>query len=1668
MLSIGAYPLESIGLYAPSSSTHYLRFSNTTGYADTTFSHGQPGGTPLAADCNADDMDTIALYDGQLSRFSLRNSNSFGPADAQYFYGEEGEGWKPIMGDWDGAADSTGDKNCCTAGLYDPSTSIFYLRNSNDTGVADTQFGYGPAGQDWVPLCGDWDADGIDTIGLYDPRLSKFHLRNTNGPRAGDPNDRGYADIEFSYGRPSNGDASKDWIPIAGDWDADGTDTVALYDPTTSGFYLRNSLTTGCADLTFGYGEPGAGWLPIAGRWLGQQSLQVSSPNGGETWQRDADYEITWRHTASSGSNVQIELYSRDAFQGTIASSTPSDDSYIWHIPSTTPLDTQYQIKVTSISDPSCHDSSNRYFSVTRDQQFPDLVLRDSQVSLGRVGDSLAVNATVHNEGSADVTDSILVRFREVTSGATIGTATISGLARGERETVSTVWSPSAGGAVLEICVDPYDTVRESSNLNNVARVVSGGVGTSPVVQKVTRQYDDKCRFISGIQAMNTVTASVTDPDGNSDVDYVTLSLGNLPPVRDADGSDGWSVSLDMGQLSGDSTLSVVAFDKAGNSSAAWTESITVIPLPSWADAERCLFVGGDRPHYELSGWTPEDWRLEADFPKSWRLIGGLENGFQAGLLIHAFVGLDGVVVPDKSDYFLGARFTVFGQELSLFDLSEASAGATFYKGDAPSWVPNRAGFGFEFEGLEPTFDSNLEIKSVDLDLNGSVDFNYKLWQKKWSNKNPKDKGIFIAGGKAPFTVGGWPMSFEMSLYVTPGFDWAVHLGIGDADNPGGIGIFQPETSITPNLGVALKAKVNLVDAGVFRLGVYVKPSFTFSYDLGLLDAEPGFDDRFSINFMVDVGAEATFWRWTKRLGQVTVAGPYPLVNTTVVTGMNVQSAGDSQLGILATPDVVTMPDGRQLRVYVPEDEGGDAGLVYEILNGTEWSTPAPIASNAGFCDASPRLAANKDGTIALVWTRVNLTQQELEVAELDEILAAQEICYARFDGANWSAPVSLTNNTQSDGNPVLAYGPDGRGLAMWVTSADDTSTHGAGDEIAYATWNGSAWGPPTNLTANAVGDRGVDFAYMPDGTAVAAWLRDVAVDPDSRLLQPYYAVCSGSAWSAPEPIPGIDGSDIPSIRVASLTHGRILIVWTEAVEGGFTLRSTVRSATGRWSAPETIATGLPTVDGLQLEVNDNDTAFAFFHGTGLTDEIICVSRNFRQAGATWTSPAPVSDGQTNAWQPAGTITANGDLFVTWANAPSSPDLLGHSLVAAGPDLDFAADSLSLAGPSIHTGDQVRLCARVVNLGHQASETSSVRFSYVGETPQGTELLGVVPVAALLPDGTALVQSPPFNLPEGTDTYYATLVRSEETEADNITVQITVESTAPDVAAPTVVLTVPSGGVRPGTQSLTLRFSEAMSALTESDLSLVGVNSGVLAPDRVWLNTKYDTDPIYDEATLWFEEGIPPDTYRLKVFDSVEDTAANPLDGDNDGASGGDYSANFVVAPGQTTTSPLWAADGQASSGRDVAPLAGASLGPIVAQAIARWAGAGLSRDAMAAMHGVQVKIADLPGAQLGAADAGAIYIDPHAAGHGWFVDHTPSVDEEFAPSGSEGQLRAIAPQALDRIDLLSVVEHELGHTVGLKDLDESADDLMSIQLGMGTRRMPGASDIDSVLRDLG
>ena len=111
---------------------------------------------------------------------------------------------------------------------------------------------------------------------------------------------------------------------------------------------------------------------------------------------------------------------------------------------------------------------------------------------------------------------------------------------------------------------------------------------------------------------------------------------------------------------------------------------------------------------------------------------------------------------------------------------------------------------------------------------------------------------------------------------------------------------------------------------------------------------------------------------------------------------------------------------------------------------------------------------------------------------------------------------------------------------------------------------------------------------------------------------------------------------------------------------------------------------------------------------------------------------------------------------------------------------------------------------------------------------------------------------------------------------------------------------------------------------------------------------------------------------------------------------------------------------------------------PLLTEALARWQAAGVDTSAL---NGIDVRVADLGGLTLGEAADGVIWLDDNAAGWGWFVDRTPRNDSEFTRRGNQGEQ--------NRMDLLTVLTHEVGHLLGY---DHEAGGVMQETLAAGTR----------------
>ena len=129
-------------------------------------------------------------------------------------------------------------------------------------------------------------------------------------------------------------------------------------------------------------------------------------------------------------------------------------------------------------------------------------------------------------------------------------------------------------------------------------------------------------------------------------------------------------------------------------------------------------------------------------------------------------------------------------------------------------------------------------------------------------------------------------------------------------------------------------------------------------------------------------------------------------------------------------------------------------------------------------------------------------------------------------------------------------------------------------------------------------------------------------------------------------------------------------------------------------------------------------------------------------------------------------------------------------------------------------------------------------------------------------------------------------------------------------------------------------------------------------------------------------------------------------------------------------------------------------LTPVVAEALERWTAAGLDATGLALLRRIEYQIVNLPGAELGMQAGNTIWLDQDAAGHGWFLDTSPANDHAFfQPTGADVLQAPAGSPASGAMDLLTAVEHEMGHELGLQD--EAAAGLMDETLEVGTRILP-------------
>jgi hypothetical protein len=96
-------------------------------------------------------------------------------------------------------------------GLYNPTNTDWHLYSDfSGTVQSRTYFRTPRVPTSWVPIAGDWNDDGLDTVGLYGKSTSTWYLNDEID---------GTIDTVRSFRTPT---VPTTWVPLTGNWDGSG------------------------------------------------------------------------------------------------------------------------------------------------------------------------------------------------------------------------------------------------------------------------------------------------------------------------------------------------------------------------------------------------------------------------------------------------------------------------------------------------------------------------------------------------------------------------------------------------------------------------------------------------------------------------------------------------------------------------------------------------------------------------------------------------------------------------------------------------------------------------------------------------------------------------------------------------------------------------------------------------------------------------------------------------------------------------------------------------------------------------------------------------------------------------------------------------------------------------------------------------------------------------------------------------------------------------------------------------------------------------------------------------------------------------------------------------------------------------------------------------------
>ena len=649
--------------------------------------------------------------------------------------------------------------------------------------------------------------------------------------------------------------------------------------------------------------------------------------------------------------------------------------------------------------------------------------------------------------------------------------------------------------------------------------------------QELTSENNRK-HFVQGISLTNKIT--LNNPTAGVDKVQIFSFQNNKDLLlgTDSDSTDGFSWSLDMGNLAPNTSIYAQMFigsDVTGDTISL--QELTIIKKPDW-------LVNGSVTNVSVNG---NNLSFEGNYP----------------IYNYDYVFNNDVKLLGNKTLGLVGNF-VFN---SNFDLNTGIGKVENNKAVIDINILN-------YSQLRENIDYDAEL-TMDKDLNISI----------FASKEFRTKSVNWDSPNAKFPAGLYTLKLGVSIEFYATLKGQIVIGQKEGkfgfieDGQGrktkiigivtGIGTVRGGMSV---LGGLLKATGSLIAKTNLGAGFDYTSIPESSADF-LYGGDFELSGNVKVNAFAFFGEGANLYTskdksfYYKSFGDTTALRG-PLLHYDSLFNTNTFTVKDS--GALVLPEFIPQPtfasNGNDLfATWVEIIDGNQQILLSEYDKVKNSFINRKIVSSNDFAKSNPKIGVLSDGSVLIAWTQLRYSKSNYNKdVTMDMLVNSQDIWFAFYDSekdtiietnAVKDNSTNLTDG-RAEGQPSISVGSNKEAMITWVSLNENQNS----SDIWFSnlTKNGAYWEiteDPSKLIDIPGTNSDVNVIYGDSSVAIAVWINDPDGDTETNDEKIVYSQWDGMNWGTTTSIIADNPGNIDYNNLSlSSNFGKIAMAYTSTI----------------------------------------------------------------------------------------------------------------------------------------------------------------------------------------------------------------------------------------------------------------------------------------------------------------------------------------------------------------------------------------------------------------------------------------------------------------------------------------------------------------------------------------